>query len=76
MVVEDSQEWVEWVAVDSQVIENSAISFWILLELLFSIGMGGFPGFGGAPGGGFPGAGDAPKPDAKPKSQDFDDGLD
>lgn len=41
-------------------------------------GMGGFPGFGGAGAGGFPGAaaGDAPKPEAKPKPQEFDDGLD
>lgn len=42
-------------------------------------GMGGFPGFGGASaGGGFPGAeaGETPKPDSKPKPQEFDDGLD
>jgi hypothetical protein len=37
---------------------------------------GGFPGFGGASAGaGFPGA-DTPKPESKPKPQEFDDGLD
>lgn len=44
--------------------------------LTFCSSPGGFPGFGGGAPGSFPGAGDSPKSDAKPKPQEFDDGLD